>query len=433
MSLRLIVLRALNRVLEQGQSLSTVRPWVYRQLPDTRQRARAMQWVQAVLRWRWKLDAILRACMDKPLRNREREVRTLLWMALYEIDDMRSPDYAVVDETVKTVRKLRKLWAAALVNAVLRRYLREAESIRQQLDEQALASHPSWLLRQLQQDWPGHWHAVVEANNRPAPLCLRVNQRRIATRDYMQKLAQQGIEAQTHALADSAVVLAQYIDVTQLPGYDEGEFSVQDAGAQLAASLLDARPGQRVLDMCAAPGGKTCHLLERADNRLDLLALDNDTERLRRVEDNLARLRLKARTLLADAGCGDWYASLPGGAGFDRILLDVPCSATGVIRRHPDIKSLRQQQDIVALVAVQQAMLRHAWPLLVPGGKLLYATCSLLQAENSDVVKAFLQTQADAVEVMPEVLWGQSCDVGRQLLPGVENTDGFYYALLQKQ
>jgi len=432
MSVRLTALRALMRVIDQGQSLTAVRLWLQHSLPDARDRAFVMELTRGVLRWRWKLDALLNACLDRPLRNREVELRLLLQMALYELGEMQSPDYAVVDETVKAARRLRKPWATALTNAVLRRYVRQAETIQQELSDEQKASHPPWLLARLQHDWPQHWRQITAANNARAALHLRVNRLQTSRDTYLQKLQQTGLQASAHALSDAAITLAQPLDVTALPGYQQGEFAVQDAGAQLAAVLLDARPGQRVLDMCAAPGGKTCHVLERAGNQLDLLALDNDAERLQRVEENLARLQLDATTRVADATDTCWHDSVLEDGLFDRILLDVPCSASGVIRRHPDIKSLRREQDIAALVAVQQQILRAAWRLLAPGGRLLYATCSVLNAENSEVVAAFLAQQRDAEEWPIDAGWGLACEHGRQLLPGVDDSDGFYYALLQK-
>ncbi len=432
MSVRLTALRALMRVIDRGQSLSAVRPWLQQTLPDARDRAFVMELTQGVLRWRRKLDAMLNACMDKPLRNKEVELRLLLLMALYELSEMQSPDYAVVDETVKAVRKLRKHWAASLTNAVLRRFIREAGAIQQALAEEQQASHPAWLLARLQHDWPQHWRQITEANNTRAALCLRVNRLQTTPEAYLQKLQQQGLQASPHPLSRDAISLAEQTDVTALPGYQQGEFAVQDAGAQLAAELLDAKPGQRVLDMCAAPGGKTCHMQERAGNRLDLLALDNDAERLQRVEENLARLQLSAHTQVADATETDWHDSVLQDGLFDCILLDAPCSATGVIRRHPDIKSLRREQDIADLANVQQQILQSAWRLLAPGGRLLYATCSVLRAENSDIVKAFLTQQNDAEEQPIDADWGLACEHGRQLLPGGDDSDGFYYALLQK-
>jgi 16S rRNA (cytosine967-C5)-methyltransferase len=428
-SARLTALHALVRVIDKGQSLTTVRQHVYEKLQDERDRGFAMELIQGVLRWRWKLDALLLACMDKPLRNKETELRYLLYIALYELSELNSADYAVVDEAVKITRKLKKPWASSLVNAVLRRYKREADGIQQSLTETQRVSHPQWLIDSIQHDWPEHWQQILANNNERAAICLRVNTMALTREMYLQKLQQKNIAAQIHGISDVAITLQQQLDVTTLPGYEDGEFSVQDAGAQLAADLLDVKSGQRVLDLCAAPGGKTCHVLERADNAITMLAVDSDEKRLLRVQQNLQRLNLQAEILAADASGKSWHQHEP----FDRILLDAPCSATGVIRRHPDIKSLRRPDDLPALVKLQASILRSAWQQLRPGGRLLYVTCSVLAAENSQQIKQFISQQEDAIELADEQSWGMRCEVGRQLLPGFEQTDGFYYALLEKQ
>lgn len=431
MSSRLIALHAITRVLDKGQSLSAVRQYVYHKL-EPRDRGLAMELVQGVLRWRWKLDAMLARCMDKPLRRKETELRYLLYMALYELSELQSPDYAVVDEAVKLSRKIRRSWASALVNAVLRRYIKQSVSIEQNLTAEQSLSHPQWLIDLIRTDWPDQWQQILSANNQPACICLRVNTMLLSREEYLAKLQQHDIDAEPHPINHTAVTLLQQIDVTQLPGYDAGEFAVQDAGAQLAAELFDAEQGQHVLDLCAAPGGKTCHILERASNDLSMLAIDNDAERMQRVTQNLQRMRVTADTLVADAASDDWYLPDERAEQFDAILLDAPCSASGVIRRHPDIKSLRRQEDIATLVTLQQKILESAWPQLKTGGRMLYATCSVLQAENSQQVQQFLIRHGDAVELPLNVDWGVDCSVGKQLLPGQHQTDGFYYALLIK-
>lgn len=425
--LRLVALRALLRVIEKGQSLTTVREYVYQQAAE-QERGYTMELVYGVLRWRWKLDALLIACMDKPLRKKEKELQLLLYIALYELGDMQTAEYAVVDETVKLTRKLRKSWASALVNAVLRRYQREAESLKSQLSIQQQLSHPDWLIKRIKHDWPEQWRHILNNNNARADICLRINRMQTSRAAYLQQLQQNAIEAHEHAHAKQAVVLQQQLDVASLPGYQAGEFSVQDAGAQFAAEILNAQPGEYVLDLCAAPGGKSCHMLERAQGDIELLAVDSDVKRLQRVSGNLQRLRLKAATQVADASSDHWHQKRL----FDRILLDVPCTATGVIRRHPDIKSLRRDSDVESLVKIQAAILQSAWSQLKSGGSLLYATCSLLKVENSHQVLQFLQQHDDARLIDIDAKWGIPCEVGRQLLPGADATDGFYYALLEK-
>jgi len=284
-------------------------------------------------------------------------------------------------------------------------------------DWQAKYAHPIWLIKQLRSDWPDHWPSILDANNRQAPLTLRVNRQKITTADFLQHL---NLPAETQG---DAITLQQATDVTQLPGYDDGWFAVQDAGAQLAAPLLDLHAGQRVLDACAAPGGKTAHLLALQPD-IHLLALDISASRLQRVSENLQRLGHHATVMCGDAAQRDWW----DGQLFDRILLDAPCSATGVIRRHPDIKSLRHADDIAELAATQQQLLQNLWPMLAPGGLLLYATCSVFRQENEQVVAAFLAQQPDARQlpvILPENSEGQ-------LLPNDQH-DGFFYALLRKQ
>jgi 16S rRNA (cytosine967-C5)-methyltransferase len=259
-------------------------------------------------------------------------------------------------------------------------------------------------------------------------MTLRVHSRRIPRDRYLERLARAGIEAQALPQVPDALVLAQPLPVQQLPGFGEGLVSVQDAGAQLAARLLDVHAGQRILDACAAPGGKTGHILELADD-LDVTAMDVDRERLQRVQDNLARLDLAADLLAGDAEQppAAWRET-----GFDRILVDAPCSATGVMRRHPDVRLLRRSDDIEALAQRQARILDALWACLRPGGKLLYATCSLMPQENEQQVKRFLQGHADARSISLPVVWGRAREVGRQTLPGESTMDGFYYALLEK-
>jgi 16S rRNA (cytosine967-C5)-methyltransferase len=312
---------------------------------------------------------------------------------------------------------------------VLRRWLREREALNAQLDRDPVArsAHPGWLVEAIARDWPGQAGAILAANNVPVPPMLRVN-RRAATREAMTAaLRTQGIAASAHPLLRDALMLDEHADVARLPEFKQGQLSVQDGAAQLAADLLDAGDGMRVLDACAAPGGKACHLLERAD--LELLALDREPQRAARIGENLARLHLQCEVRVGDAGAAsDWRE----GQTFDRILLDAPCSATGVIRRHPDIKLHRRAADIPALAQQQRKLLDALWPLLKAGGKLLYATCSILRAENEDIVAAFLRAHAEAEVVPFELPAGHDIGAGWQLLPGEGGLDGMYYAVLRK-
>jgi 16S rRNA (cytosine967-C5)-methyltransferase len=374
------------------------------------------------------LDALAAALLERPLRG-EPELHALLLCGLYQLRSMRVPAHAAVAETVAAAAILGKPWGKGLVNAVLRRYQRERAALDAALpqDPAVLLSYPDWLVRAIRSDWPEAWEAVLAAGSQPGPLALRVNARRGGREAYLATLAAAGIGARTVPVAPDAVVLDTAVPVEQIPGFADGAVSVQDVSAQLAADLLQAAPGQRVLDACAAPGGKAAHLLERCAD-LDLTAADHDAARLERVRQTLQRLRLSAHLRVADAAqAASWW----DGQGFDRILLDAPCSGTGVIRRHPDIKWLRRAGDIPKMAAQQGRLLRALWPLLAPGGTLLYATCSILRAEGEDVVKEFLGAQADARESVIEAAWGQAGAVGRRIAPGGD-FDGFYYARLAR-
>jgi 16S rRNA (cytosine967-C5)-methyltransferase len=374
------------------------------------------------------LDTLAGSLLQKPLRD-EPVIQALLACGLFQLRAMRVPEHAAVAETVAAAETLEKPWAKGLVNAVLRRYQRERAAIDGKLpiNSGIRQSYPDWLVAAIKADWPDGWRTVLAGGNEPGPLTLRVNARAGSREACLAKLAAAGIEAAGVAEAPDAVRLASALPVEEVPGFAAGEVSVQDASAQLAAGLLEAQPGQRVLDACAAPGGKTAHLLERVEN-LDLLAVDSDAQRLERVRTGLERLKLQATLLAADAAKPTvWWDGKP----FDRILLDTPCSGTGVIRRHPDIKWLRRDSDIPRMAELQQRLLRALWPLLAPGGMLVYATCSILKAEGEAVVRTFLDTHADARASEIEAQWGEACRVGRRIAPGGD-FDGFYYARLVK-
>ena len=339
------------------------------------------------------------------------------------------PDYAVVASCVDAVRALGHANYAGLVNALLRRFARERAALDATLDGDIVTrtAHPRWLVDALGRDWPDDLDAILDANNREAPLTLRINRRRTDRASMLRRLADAGVAATAHDDLADAIVLEQSADVTRLPGYAEGVFSVQDGAAQRVAELLDLRDGLRVLDACAAPGGKAAHMLERAD--VDVLALDRDVTRLPRVAENFARLGLRADIRQGDAAAPEqWWDGRP----FDRILLDAPCSATGIIRRQPDVKLHRRAADIAPLAAGQTRLLQALWPLLAPGGRLVYATCSVLSAENEGVLAAFRAAYADAQRVDVPAPFGRAAGGGRQNLPGTGGMDGFYYAIVEK-
>jgi 16S rRNA (cytosine967-C5)-methyltransferase len=422
--------RALHRVRAQGQSLTRVlqRPQTSLSPADL---ALVHEMTYGALRLLPRLEALAGRLLNRPLKKADRDLESLILIGLYQLIAMHIPEHAAVSATVEASRLLGKPVMSALVNALLRRFLREREALLAEVERAPDARwlFPDWLLARLRRDWPDDWERIVNASNARAPMALRVNRTRADPGDYASQLASAGIAAHLIPGTESGLLLEQPRPTRDLPGFALGLVSVQDSGAQLAAQLLDAMPGQRVLDACAAPGGKTAAILERAANALDLVAIDNEQARLDSVREGLTRLGLTAQVVLADATApqGDWT-----GRRFDRILLDVPCSATGVIRRHPDIKWLRRDTDIAILGATQARMLDAIWPLLASGGRLLYATCSLLAEENHQQIAGFLARQPEARERPLMTDWGQTCLHGRQLLPTPGGSDGFYYALIER-
>ncbi len=401
------------------------------------------------LRWYLRLLPAITPLLERRSRLAA-ELRSLLVVAAHQVEYSRNAPEATVHAAVDAARILEQPRASGLVNAVMRRFVRERAALLARVDADlaCATAHPEWLVSELRGAWPEEAASVLAANNVHPPLVLRVDRSCVELDAYLAELEEAGCPGHKLDWAPDAVELEQPVPVGEIPGFAEGRVSVQDAGAQLAAPLLDAQPGMRVLDACAAPGGKTLHLLERADLQ-ELLAIDIDPARLKRVEDNLERAHRHARLLALDIralatpahGAPDrppGEGLLPDGRLFDRILVDAPCSSTGVIRRHPDIKLLRRRQDVEACAAVQLGILRAAFRLLVPGGRLLYCTCSLLPAENHRLVTAFLGGEPlarpapmpPAAELAPGA---RDCPVGIQLLPGARaGTDGFYYACLEK-
>jgi len=428
---RKIAALLVHRVLDEGESLGSLLGRQLAVLDDPRQRALAQELAFGTLRWSFRLDAVLARLLSKPLKKKDRDLHALLLVGLYQLLMLDIPAHAAVSETVEVVRHLGKKWAAGMLNGVLRNAQRQAPDLLAAVDESAVArwSHPDWWIERLQQDWPDHWQQILDAGNQRPPMVLRVNRLQTTRDDYLQQLQAAGIEAQTLPFVESAVRLTAATSVDNLPGFRAGRVSVQDGAAQLCASLLDLQAGQRVLDACAAPGGKTGHILETVPGLECLQAIDVDESRLQKVRDNLQRLQLDADLLAADAGNpAAWWDGKP----FDRILLDAPCSASGVVRRHPDIKLLRRSADLHSLSQQQQRLLEALWPLLASGGMLLYASCSVFRQENSDNLQAFLGRHADASEQPLQVEWGNVLPVGRQLLPGEHDMDGFYFACLTR-
>ncbi len=415
-----------------GQSLDTAIATHETQVPPA-DRSLLRMLSYGVVRNHFRLQEWVDQLLSRPFRKRDSVVNALLAVGLFQLCDTRIPDHAAVSQTVEATRQLRRPKLAGVVNACLRRFQREDLAAQPAAGDVTAWNHPEWLLAALRQDWPEDADAILTANNERAPMWLRVNASRQSATEYRGRLAADGIASELLAGLPDALCLAEPQHVEDLPGFAAGDASVQDAAAQLAARWLMAAKPLRVLDACAAPGGKTGHILEIGV--ADLTAVDSDAERLGRVGENLTRLGVDATIIRGDASKPqEWWDQTP----FDAILLDAPCSATGVIRRHPDIKLLRRASDIEELSALQERILGALWPLLAPGGRLLYVTCSVLAAENDIVVGRFLETSSDAVEdtVLPnnnirDLMRRKAC--GYQILPGTAGMDGFYYASLVKK
>ncbi len=431
MNPRLAAARALAAVLAGKASLASSLPTQLERVSD-RDKGLVQELAFGTARWQPRLSALALALLSKPFRKADQDVEALLLVGLYQLLYTRIPAHAAIAETVGCATALKKPWAKGLLNAVLRRAQREAETLLPTLEKDpvVLTAHPRWLQKSLKTFWPDDWLAICEANNSHPPFTLRVNQR-VTSRDaYLAELLDCGIAGQATPFSKDGITLATACDVTALPGFADGAVSVQDEAAQLAADLLMLEPEQRVLDACCAPGGKTCHILESQAQLREVVAIDLEPQRLDRVKANLERLKLKASIVAGDARAVDqWW----DGQVFQRILLDAPCSATGVIRRHPDIKLTRQTDDIAALAQLQGELLDALWPTLAENGILLYATCSTLPTENTEVIAAFLQRTSDAQELPFQAAFGKAQPHGQQLLAQVGGHDGFYYARLIKQ
>ncbi|WP_323155426.1 16S rRNA (cytosine(967)-C(5))-methyltransferase RsmB [Pseudomonas alvandae] len=430
MNPRLAAAKALAAVLSGKASLNSSLPTQLDKVED-RDRGFTQDLAFGTARWQPRLSALAAKLLQKPFKAADADVEALLLVGLYQLLYTRVPAHAAIGETVGCADKLKKPWAKALLNAVLRRAQRESETLLAELEHDPVVrtAHPRWLQKSLKAFWPEQWEAICAANNAHPPMILRVN-RRHQTRDaYLALLGEAGIPAIPCQYSRDGIILETPGDVRALPGFAEGWISVQDEAAQLAADLLELAPGQRVLDACCAPGGKTCHILEAEPKLAGVVAVDLEAKRLVRVKENLERLGLEAQLIAADGrDTAVWWDGKP----FQRILLDAPCSATGVIRRHPDIKLTRQPDDIAALAVLQGELLDAMWSTLEVGGMLLYATCSTLPTENTEVIEAFLARTPGARELDIATQAGLKQPHGRQLLAQEGGHDGFYYAKLIK-
>ncbi|MNS74072.1 Ribosomal RNA small subunit methyltransferase B [compost metagenome] len=430
MNPRLAAAKALAAVLNGKASLNSSLPTQLDKVED-RDRGFTQDLAFGTARWQPRLSALAAKLLQKPFKAADADVEALLLVGLYQLLYTRVPAHAAIGETVGCADKLKKPWAKALLNAVLRNAQRESETIFAELERDPVVrtAHPRWLQKSLKAFWPEQWEAICAANNAHPPMILRVNRRHHSRDAYLGLLTDAGIAATPCVYSRDGIVLEAAADVRSLPGFAEGWISVQDEAAQLAADLLDLAPGQRVLDACCAPGGKTCHILEAEPQLAGVVAVDLEAKRLVRVRENLERLKLSAELIAADGrDTQAWWDGKP----FQRILLDAPCSATGVIRRHPDIKLTRQPDDIAALALLQGELLDAMWNTLEVGGILLYATCSTLPTENTEVIEAFLARTPGARELDLATTAGIKQPHGRQLLAQEGGHDGFYYAKLIK-
>jgi len=423
----------LSKVFEDQQSLATLIPIELGIIVDPRERALAQALCFGVIRHYYSLNFILNTLLDKKLKKKDSDVKALILIGLYQLDHMRTPAHAAVSASVESCEELKKPWAKNLVNAVLRRYQREHDKFPELIkaNETAKNEHPAWLLDSLKDEYPDHWRSIIKENNLAPPMSLRVNSRKTDRDSYLKKLQAAGIEAQASNLDqnDNGIILTHPVAVEALPDFSEGHISVQDLAAQLAIPLLGAQAGERILDTCSAPGGKLAHLLETMPTPQEVVAIEKEPHRFKKLEGTLERLGLNATLIQNDArAVDDWWDKRL----FDRILIDAPCSASGVIRRHPDIKYIRTAKDIRNITVLQAEILDALWPLLSKGGKLLYITCSVFKAENDEQIAAFTNKHNDAYSIPIQASWGMATEYGRQILPGDNAMDGFYYAQLQK-
>lgn len=426
-NVRTLSAEVLTAVMVDGQSLSTLMPLARNRLNQSEDGGLLQTLVYGVLRHYNHLAALCQPLLKKPLKTKDHDLYLLLLSAIYQLQWLDTPPHAVVNESVKAAQDLDKPWAKALINGVLRHFLREQVALNAKVSDKTQLNHPKWMMTKLKKQYPSQWQAICQANNAQPPIHIRHNPVAIDRMTFVAAFADQGIALGPVNELDGFYTLPSRLSIPHLPGFDQGWFSVQNPAAGLAGVILKPQGGERILDACAAPGGKTSHLLELSHNQAHVTALEVDAKRCDTLMANLQRLGLSAQVVATDAG------QFHSEQLFDKILLDAPCSALGIIRRHPDIKFHRQAADILQLQQTQRKLLQHCWSLLKPGGLLLYATCSVLADENQQQMRWFLQQQTDAANQPLAFSWGQTTDdcLGWQCLPD-DITDGFYYALLKK-
>lgn len=431
MNTRAIAAKIIYQVIAKHESLDRVLPLFMEKKVAEKDHALLQEICYGTLRWYHRLDAMAQVLLRKETKKLDSLVHALLLIGLYQLNYLRVPEHAALAETVSAARVLQKNWATTLINAILREFLRDKNNILKSLENNLVAkySHPLWLIEKLRTAWPKEWQTILEQNNQYPPMHLRVNLANVTRDNYLQKLTQAKIRATIKPQVESGITLDAACDVSKLPGFNKGLVSVQDLAAQYAATLLELKPGLRVLDACAAPGGKSAHILETEPRLAELVALDISAERLVKISANLQRLDLHAKLVCGDASePATWW----DGKQFERILLDAPCSATGVIRRHPDIKILRKREDIEKLAGQQLSILEALWSLLAPNGILVYATCSILPEENTQLMMRFLQEHKDARELSFTLPYGMKTAHGWQIFPEAQGPDGFFYITITK-
>nr|ACY24835.1 ribosomal RNA small subunit methyltransferase B [uncultured organism] len=427
-SVRAAAAQVLAKILQGQGSLSSLLPTIQPQVAE-QDRPLLQELCFGTCRYQPQLSAYVECLVDKPLRAKDSDIQALLLLGLYQLLHTRIPDHAALGETVEVTRFLKKPWATSLVNGVLRKFQRDKSKLDKLLAQNYSfqTNHPAWIEATLRKNWPNQLDQIIAANNSHPPFTLRINTQKISRAEYLALLQDLEINAAATPFSPYGITLEHACDPRKLPLFSDGWVSVQDEAAQLSADLLQLSPKLRVLDACCAPGGKTGHMLE-VEPSLHVTALDADERRLSRVRENLTRLGVNANVLCGDGTKTDWW----DGELFDRILLDAPCSATGIIRRHPDIKVLRTPDELDKLGELQAKLLNNLWSLLKPGGVLIYATCSVMPKENTQVIEAFLKRKRDATCDLLDASWGIEQAYGRQLLPSTEGHDGFYYARLIK-
>jgi len=420
---RELALECLIQVVIKGRSLAELQS----HLNEHQQAALVREMVFGVCRWFYYFDAVAKTQLKKPLRKKDHDVLLIIYLGMYQLQFMHTSDHAAVHETVNLVFKIRKKWAKGLVNALLRSYIKQVSGSSLEIDQ--ASSYPQWMRDKIKSDWPDYCDDIYQFNNQKAAIALRINTKKVTVDDYLKKLEAQAIGFDGDEAMPAFVRLEHAQNVMQLPGFEQGELYVQDGSAQMASSLLNIKQDMRVLDACAAPGGKSTHIAELADD-VQIVAVEKEANRIQRLKDNINRLGHKISVVCGDAAePNQWFS----GELFDRILIDAPCSASGIIRRHPDIKILRREEDIAQLAQSQMSILNALWPLLKVGGELLYCTCSIFKQENEDQIALFLEQHTECSELKMEPFSGsQPRPFGLQVLPSSHGHDGFYYAKLTK-